>query len=318
MPTSVAILGVAHVHAGSYAQLLGVQLAGVYDYDQARGAAFAAKHNAQYNPDLHALLTSVDAVIICSETARHPELVEAAAKTGKAILCEKPIGMSAAHGDQIASVVRETGVLFMTALPCSFAPAWARVLQRIQAGEIGAVVSVCATNHGRCPGGWFEVASEGGGAILDHVVHVANLLEAVFAESPTQASAAICPGGAVEHYAMITFDFSGGRFATIDSSWSRPSNYRTWGDVTLNIVGTEGVIEVDLFSQEIQVYCDAYRAAGFSSNLDQIMLNEFFAAIHQQRAPSITLEDGLKANRWAWAALESAAKGGEPVALASS
>lgn len=314
------MLGVAHVHAGSYASALGNQLCGVFDDVPVRAEAFASKwHTVSCSSAVDAA-TNCDAVVICSETSRHLELIGLASGLGKPILCEKPIAITRDEGERIRAVVKDN--IFMTAFPCRFAPAWDRVLQRVQGGEIGEIVSISATNHGRCAGGWFLEKDKGGGAILDHVVHVADLIRSLMDEEPIKASAATGKGmhqTEVEDIAMITYDLPNGCFVTVDSSWSRPHAYRTWGDVTLNIVGQNGLIEVDLFAQEIDVYQEepqAHRVAGYGSHLDGLMLREFLNAVQHGRTPKVTLEDGLAANAWAWMALDSMAKGGEPVVSA--
>ena len=43
----------------------------------------------------------IDAVVICTPTDTHADLIEAFVKAGKAVFCEKPIDLSLAHGDLI-------------------------------------------------------------------------------------------------------------------------------------------------------------------------------------------------------------------------
>ena len=62
------MLGVAHVHAGSYASALGTQLGGIFDDVSARAEAFASKWHTTTCATALECATNCDAVIICSET----------------------------------------------------------------------------------------------------------------------------------------------------------------------------------------------------------------------------------------------------------
>ena len=104
---------------------------------------------------------------------------------------------------------------------------------------------------------------------------------------------------------MLNLEFPSGVFASLDSSWSRPQSYKTWGDVTMNIVGEKGVIELDLFNQEVQVYTDRHSVAGYGSDLDDMLVAEFIDCIKTGRQPQTDLEAGLAASAVAIAGYES-------------
>src|SRR5690606_19816615 len=93
------IISFAHMHAHSYARALaespGLQLVGIADEVAYRGAQAADRYGAAYYHSHQELLAAdIDAVIVCSENARHPEHVRDAAAAGKHILCEKPLAVS--------------------------------------------------------------------------------------------------------------------------------------------------------------------------------------------------------------------------------
>ena len=256
---------------------------------------------------MEALLGACDAVVVCSENLKHGAHIEAAAKARRAVLCEKPIAASRAEAERIRAVA--AGVPFMTAFPCPFSPVFRRLAERVKAGEIGRVLAVCATNRGKCPGGWFtDPALSGGGAMIDHVVHVADLIWRLLGEEADQVQAIVghnMHSEAWEDTAKVTVGYPSGVFATIDSSWSRPKNYRVWGDVALRVTGETGVIEVDLFGQGVDCLTDQAGLSGTGSDLDQAMVDEFVRAVLDGRPPMVTLEDGLRASGVALAAYES-------------
>ena len=211
---------------------------------------------------------------------------------------------------------READVRLMTAFPCRFSPAWVALKEKVAVGEIGRLRAVTATNRGTCPFGWFvNPALSGGGAMIDHVVHVADLLHDLLAEEPLRVQAqtgANMYGEDWEDTAMLTLEYRDGVFATLDSSWSRPTQFRTWGDVTMHVVGDEGVIELDMFGQEIQHFHPGERThtvGGYGSDLDSLMVAEFIGACLEHREPSVTGEHGLAAVKVALAGYKSL---GEP------
>lgn len=301
------------MHAGSYASSLGnhpgAELVGVWDSEGARAEEFAQAWGLTTYRDLGALIQACDALIICSENTKHAELIRTCALAGKPILCEKPLAASREQVEEIRRTLTETGVMLMTAFPCPFSPAFQRLEQRVASGEIGKVLAISATNRGRCPFGWFvEPALSGGGAMIDHVVHVTDLLRRLLKEDPSRVTAQVgnnMYGQDWDDTAHLTIDFPSGVFATLDSSWSRHKNYKTWGDVNLRVTGEKGVIEVELFGQGLTVTTEKEWLRGTGSDLDGLMIEEFLAAIREHRQPSVTAEDGLKASEVAITGYES-------------
>jgi len=235
-----------------------------------------------------------------------------AARAGKHILCEKPVGVSNDDFARMTAAVEAAGVRFMTAFPCRFTPAYRRVRERIKAGEIGTIRGVCATNRGSCPFSWFvEKELSGGGAMIDHVVHVADLLNDLFRVAPTDVLAQIgnrMYGQDWEDSALVSLEYPGGVIATIDSSWSRPKGFRTWGDVMISFVGDRGVIELDLFSADVHRYgAEGHSVGSFGSDADALMIDEFVRACLDGREAEVPLADGIAAAQVAVRAYESLA-----------
>jgi myo-inositol 2-dehydrogenase/D-chiro-inositol 1-dehydrogenase len=315
----VGLAGVAHVHAPGYVRCLqaqdGAEVAGVWDPDPAAVAPFA--HLGQAD-SLERLLDGCDAVVLAGTNVGHAAILAAAAARGLPCLCEKPVAATPA---ELAAIEALEGLgRCMAAFPCPFSPVFHRLVETVRAGGVGEVVAVCGTNRGKCPGGWFtDPALSGGGAMVDHTVHVADLLVRLLGARPSWVSAATGSnrlGLGVEDTAMVTLGMPGGVFATIDASWSRPDSYPVWGDVTLAVTGSEGAVEADLFGQGPTVWSPSPRKSSTTSDLDMAMVGEFLSSVREGRPPSVTLEDGLAASRTMLAAYQSAARGGEPVALA--
>ena len=322
----IGILSFAHHHGEAYISNLrrmdGVELLGVADDDLTRGEAIARQHEARYFSSYEALLEAKpDGVIICTENNNHLPLVEMAASQGINILCEKPIATTREDAKAIINTCDKAGVLLMTAFPMRFSAPLLEIKTRLDNGDFGDVYCFNATNQGELPTkyrDWFaDPELAGGGAIMDHTVHLVDIMrwflgsevETVYARSNriVHAEEVEVETGAVE---MLTFN--NGVFATIDASWSRPQYWPTWGGLTFEMVTQRGVVVVDAFRQNINIYShDAQRAnwAYWGSDMNHAMVSEFVAAIRENRTPKVTGVDGLRAVEAALAAYESVRSG---------
>lgn len=329
----VALLSSAHVHAAGWLaglrQRPEVTLLGVADEDETRGRSFAAAHGLAWFASYQALLAEgPDAVVINSENTRHAALVELAAAAGAHVLCEKPLATSAAAARQMLAQCEAAGVTLMTAFPLRFSPPVLAARATLQAGSLGRIYGCNATNQGQLPAHvpWFiDPQLAGGGALMDHVVHVADLLRWFFGSEVREVYAQanrilhrdLQPR--VETGGVVLLDFEDGSFASIDCSWSRPPEYPTWGNVKLEIVGERGLLTLDAFRQASTVYrrgSAGAQLAYWGSDANQGLIDEFVDAVQQGRAPSISGHDGVQASAIAEAASLSA-RSGEPVSLES-
>lgn len=316
MVIRVGVLSTAHLHVWGYVRAVqsraDTELVGIWDDDTERGSAISSQSGVPFVNDLSALFSQCDAVVICSENVKHAELGLQAARAGRHILCEKPLVTDLEQGQALIDAVKSANVTLMTAFPCRFSPAYVRLRERVHSGDIGAVRAICATNRGTCPFSWFtDTSLSGGGAMVDHTVHVADLLRDLLGEEPTSVVAQVgnnMYGQDWEDTAMVSLTYPSGIFATIDSSWSRPKSFKTWGDVTMTVVGESGVIEMEMFGQQLDQYRNAdmrHAVAGWGSDLDNLLVAEFVASIQEGRVPAVSGEDGLAATRVAMMAYAS-------------
>jgi len=325
----IGILNTAHGHAQSYAACLraiaGVELVGVADNDAERGHAFAARFGTHFYDTDEALLGEhLDGVVICSANVHHRRLTELAASHTRNILCEKPIATTVADAEAMIESCASTGARLQIAFPVRFAAPVIQLRALLQSGALGQIYGIKATNHGQMPGGWFvDPALAGGGAVIDHTVHVIDLLrwffDAEVSEVYAEVGAGLLHDGlGIDDAGLLSFTLSNGAYGTLDTSWSRPTAFPTWGDVTIEVVAERGWARLDAFKQQLAVYSNRASKAqwvGWGGDMDLGLMRDFVAMIVEGRAPSITGRDGLKALEVALAAYRSAASG-EPVQLA--
>jgi predicted dehydrogenase len=328
----VGIMSFAHLHAEGYIGLLrampNIEVVGFSDLDHARGLQMSQQYSSIRFPSHEALLEQdLDAVIVCTENATRREAVEMAARAGCHILCEKPIAVTLEDALAMRDAVTSAGVNFMTAFPMRFDPSIQILRERVQAGDLGRVYGVNGINHSEIPKAhraWFadrELA--GGGAVMDHTVHLTDLYRWIFnteiLEVYAEVSNPFYPDVDVDTAGIITLKLENGMFAGIDCSWSRPNTYPRWGHLKLEVVGERGSLEIDAFAQHLTVTSSKPVSRnpnwhGWGSDPNFAMLTEFFASIEEAREPSVTWKDGFEALRVALTCYESAGIG-QPVRL---
>lgn len=324
MSHKIGFLSVAHMHAYGYAAALAgrpdTSISGVWDPDAQSAHAFAERFSSRVLDSPDAVVAESDGLVVTSSNTKHADLCILALGANKPVLCEKPLVTSEADGLRMLAAEEASTARLMTAFPCRYSGAFARLCERVNSGEVGAILGVSATNHGMCPFGWFvDVEESGGGAMMDHTVHVADLLRVLLDEDPVEVYAQTGNnmfGCEWEDSAMLHVRFDNGVFATIDASWSRPKSWKTWGDVKLTVVCERGVLELDMFAQALDLFTNEdmrHRAVSYGSDLDAGLIADFVKVLEGD-LPPIGLMDGLVASRVAIAGYKSA-RAGAPVSL---
>lgn len=309
----VGIMSFAHVHADAYLHILrnmqGVDFVGFSDTNAQQGKHYADLYNATWFASHEALFAQgLDAVVICSENAQHLSDVELACKAGLHILCEKPIATTLEDAETIRNLVDDAGVTFMTAFPMRFDPSIVSLKTMLDRGDLGDVYAINGTNHSEIPKrhrAWFaskELA--GGGAVMDHTVHLLDLYRWLLKSEPASIYAEVSnpfnSSVEVDMAGLATITFDNGVFTAIDCSWSRTEAiYPRWGHLKMELFGEKGAIEIDAFSQHVALYSKtSERQAnwlGWGSDSNTFMIQEFIDSVREQRVPLVSLNDGFEA-----------------------
>ncbi|UUZ86205.1 hypothetical protein LJK88_24020 [Paenibacillus sp. P26] len=152
------------------------------------------------------------------------------------------------------------------------------------------------------------------GAVMDHTVHVVDLLRWIMGSEVREVFAEagnLISEHPIDDCGIVTMEFVNGVFATLDCSWSRNKAFPTWGDVTLEFVGTAGTLSVNTFNQKLNVYTDdkGYKHHYWGDDMDLGLIEDFVASLRgNKKQASITGEDGLRAVEVAIAAYKAAEK----------
>lgn len=339
-PLKVGVLSLAHVHAATYAAVLRDRLdvdlmvadpdAATAPADEKRGSALAAELGVRLVATYDELFRwGPDAVIVCSETSRHRELIELAARNGVPILCEKPLATTGDDARAIVAACQQAGVTLMVAYPVRFHPAFRSLRSTIRSGRLGRVLSTSGTNNGQAPIAsrrWFvDPELAGGGSLMDHTVHLADLLDDLLDARPVEVYAQtnrIVHAGevVVETGGLVVVTYDDGTVSTIDCSWSAPASYPSWGGLTLTVECEGGSVDFDAFSDRVELYDDGLgrmRWLDSGTDLDALMLDAFLTGVRGARQVQPDGAVGYRTLQVVLAAYESAASG-EPVTLSGS
>ena len=313
----LGMMSFAHMHAYSYAdgvkRLPNVELVGIFDENVERGQEAARKYDTvHYSDQAEFLSLEMEAVIICSENNRHKEMVVNAAKAKKHILCEKPIATNLTDAKEIIQVCKDHAVILQIAYPVRFSSPIQQVKEMIDNGELGDIVAFRTTNRGQNPGGWFiDKEQSGGGAVLDHTVHMVDIMRWYLNEEVTEVKAIIDSyfhDIAIDDAGLLTLEFENGVIASHDASWSRFTEYPTWGDVTIEVIGTKQTVKVDAFNEHVKMFSSGKKSLEhifYGNDMDFGLIRDFINCVKEGREPSITGYDGLKSLAVSLAAYES-------------
>jgi predicted dehydrogenase len=221
-------------------------------------AARARAGDAASYADMDAFLAhpGLDAVYVAAPNHLHRRLVEATARAGKHVLCEKPMATSLADAEAMGDACRRTGIRYATAFDQRFHPAHRRIREAIAAGAIGTATAVrivycCWVGAGWSADNWrVDAARSGGGAMIDLAPHGLDLVGFLLGE-PLVDIAALAQRRvqdyAVDDGAVIVGRSATGALAQLHVSYNCPE---TLPRRRLEIVGSRGqIVAIDTMGQ---------------------------------------------------------------------
>ena len=186
----------------------------------------------------------IDAVVIATPTDLHTACIEAAARSGKAIFCEKPIGLDLDRARACIEIVRETGARLMVGFNRRFDPDFAEVRRHVETGAIGDVELVQITSRDPAPPP-IDYVTRSGGLFLDMMIHDFDMVRFLLREEVVEVSATGSVliderTGVAGDFdtAAATLNTASGRIALISNSRRAAYGY----DQRLEVHGSKGMV----------------------------------------------------------------------------
>ena len=190
---------------------------------------------------------AIRAVLICSSTDTHADLIVHAAQAGKHIFCEKPIAHSLAKIDTALAAVRQAGVKLQIGFNRRFDSNFARVRAAVVGGEIGAprLLHIISRDPAPPPVAYVKVS---GGIFLDMTIHdfdmarflIGDEVEEIYTAAGVMVDPAIGEAGDLDT-ALIVLRFRNGVIGTIDNCRQAAYGY----DQRAEILGSAGKIATE-------------------------------------------------------------------------
>lgn len=206
------------------------QLVAVWGRNPETNAAVARRFGVHAARTLQELLAmELDAVYVASPNHAHLEQVCAAARAGKHVLCEKPLGLTVAEARRMVAVCRRAQVNLGTAFMMRFHSQHQAALRLLREGRLGQPVYARAQLSCWYPpmrGAWRQNPKLGGGALMDLAGHCLDLLEMFF--GPITAVSCVINRTVhrypVEDSGVVLARFANGAIATVDTFFCVPDN----------------------------------------------------------------------------------------------
>ena len=275
------------------------------DRDRARDAADALRIPKAYG-SYEELLADPEIEAIYNPLPNHlhvPWSIKAA-EAGKHVLCEKPISLNVAEARQLIEVRDRTGVKIGEAFMVRTHPKWLRARELARSGEIGEVRCILSafTYFNRDPKNVRNVASIGGGGMLDIGCYPITMSRFLFGREPARATGVLDfdPEFQTDRLSSALLDFAPGQAVFTCSTQLAPFQ-------RLQIFGTKGRVELEIPynippDQPSRIFVDdGSQLAGRSARVEEfpaadqytIQGDAFSRAIQENGQVPVPLEDAL-------------------------
>jgi myo-inositol 2-dehydrogenase/D-chiro-inositol 1-dehydrogenase len=307
---NVGIIGagrIGKVHAETLAfRMPEARILAIADVNREAAQAMAARCGIPTVTESSAAVlanSEIEAVLICSSTNTHADLIVQAAQAGKHIFCEKPIAHNLGQIDRALAAVEASGVKLQIGFNRRFDANFARVRQAVASGEIGTprLMHIISRDPAPPPVAYVRVS---GGMFMDMTIHdfdmarflIGDEVEEIYTSGGVMVDPEIGKAGDLDT-ALIVLRFRNGVIGSIDNCRQAAYGY----DQRVEILGSEGKIATEnCYPNQAMVstgkmvrkdlplnfFMDRYTES-FASEL-----RSFVAAVRENRPTAVTGIDG--------------------------
>jgi myo-inositol 2-dehydrogenase / D-chiro-inositol 1-dehydrogenase len=324
MSVKFAILGagrIGQVHARAVSGSPGARLVAVADPVASAAASVRTAYGCEIRTiDEIETGADVDAVVICTPTDTHADLIERFTRAGKAVFCEKPVDLSLSRVKACIEQVDAVGGLLMVGFNRRFDPDFMALKAAIDAGRVGKVemITITSRDPGAPPP---EYILRSGGIFRDMTIHDFDMARWLLGEEveTVQAAASVLTDATIAELGdfdsvNVILRTASGRQAVITNSRRATYGYDQRIEVlgSLGMVAAQNQAETRVTLADGAGFHDAPLLNFFMTRYVAAYANEiaaFIAAVQGGTAMPTTGRDGLMALALAEAALISVAQG---------
>lgn len=332
-----------------------VKLVGVADKDEKEAARLAKEFEFEYHTsEVSRVLNDdkINTIFICVPTAAHIDILEAAAKQGKAVFCEKPLAVDYVTAKKMAAIVEKYRIPCQVGFVLRFTPVY-HVLRRIlqERAQESKLMTVLLRDDQLIPikgnvhfTPWrSDVAQAGAGVLLEHGIHDVDIFEWFFGPIKNVRAERRNFAGfkGIEDYIQCDLTFESGMKGTMLHIWHDIASrhvirhfeiFYQQAFIQLEGYGTEGITIRDsrashhLSHEDIHTMCNEMKFyPELSNRIDVVPFGDYYAiqayaflkSLLEGTLPSPSIEDGVRAHKVVAAAYYSADHDGALVDITS-
>lgn len=253
MPVRVGVVGCGwfgSAHARVYRTIGDAHLVAVMDVVEESAKRLAERYHVNHYTSIGRMIReeSLDAVSIAVTPQYLFKATKEALEAGASVLVEKPVVINKEELENLKSLIRKQGGLFMPGFIELFNPAVISAKELLDEGRIGSPLSIWSRRVGRFPKksmGWKI------GVSLDLAIHEMYVQNYLMGSSPSRVysyTAKLLDGEGEEDLAIFIVIFSEGVTSTIETNWLTPSGIRE-----ALIMGEGGSILISYPDQEVRI-----------------------------------------------------------------
>lgn len=236
-------------HIDTLKQFPAVEVAAICTRTKTRLQELAKKYEVQKTyTNYHDLLadSDIDMVSITTHVKDHSQIAIDSIRAGKHVFLEKPMADNTRECDRILKELERTDKAFMVGHVCRFDTQYAMAKEEIEKGNLGKIVSLYAKRN--LSRSITETHLNKLSALFGDGIHDLDLmlwytdskLKSVYAQSINTR-----PHLKYDDIGWALFRFEDGTFAVIETIWSLPENVPYIIDAQMEIIGTEGMLNID-------------------------------------------------------------------------
>lgn len=292
---------ISPMHLEGYKNIEHVKLVSVADIDKNKAVLCANKYNTRWYIDYRRMLEDevLDGVSICTPPFLHKEIAIEAARRGIHILCEKPLASNLQDAEQIIEVVSKSNVHFMVGFRHRFIAQNVILKEMISRGKLGELLMYrnrFSYTVNRENSWAADREKSGGGALMDHNVHSADLFRWLIGEVKLLSAqmSTVIQNVPVEENGIILLRSKKNTIGVLEGTWTTPGNVNI-----IEVYGSEGAAIFNYGSEELQVFNTETNSwskidVGGMDRYFESEFEHFINCIRRNQTPLITGEDGLK------------------------
>ncbi len=198
----------------------------------------------------------IDMVDICVPTYLHEQYATVALKSGKHVLCEKPVGRTLEEAKRITEAAEKSEKFFSAGLCVRYWPEYRHAFELYRSGRLGKMVSatfkrVSPNIDGNAWENWFMKSDLSGGALLDLHLHDTDLVRYFFGRPKAVTSfglAGFRSDRGIDHV-FTHYDFGKGTLVTAEGSWAPAKT--TPFEMSFQIVCEKGTVRLSELGYKI-------------------------------------------------------------------